>query len=153
MPEAIETMDRKTDAVLWPATGMDNYAQVILGTAVEIKVDAIEEHGASAGGQAIVDREIALGSHFAFGTLAGFDADTRVLQVTDYKEVPDIRGINNFRMVKLEYLKKSLSKNVASASLTVGAATISGGTQSSPSRGIATLYSGAATAAATGTVV
>lgn len=148
MPESLETCDRLQDAVLWPATGVDEYSNVTLGAAVEIKVDGIIDITKEGSGQAIVDRQIPIGSHFFFGTLAGFNPTKRILQVTEYMEVPDLKGQNKFRKVKLEWLKSALAKMGAQARLVLPAIRLSGGTEVNPSHGIGTLYLGAMTAAA-----
>lgn len=108
---AIETSDLRQKAVLWAATGFDDYGQVTVAAATEIKVRWVTGKKTDLGVQsdsvgfdstAAVDRHIPDGSILRLGSLRDLpDVLTDLNQVIDSKTTPDIKGRNTRRTVSL----------------------------------------------------
>ena len=110
------TRRRHQKAVLWPATGYDEYSEVEVSTGVEIDVrwewgkrDGLDAQGNTITIEAtvVVDREIAVGSKMWLGLLANYAAGETVLHVVNYKEVPDLKGRKYRRVVELSKLSSA----------------------------------------------
>lgn len=105
---AIEKVDLRTKAVLWPSTGLDNDGEHTHGSPVEImsrwelgRREIIGPDGSprAVDGAIQVDREIATGSLLWKGELADVSDASGLMSVEMYTEVPDDRGRHFFREV------------------------------------------------------
>lgn len=115
---AIETANRKQKAVLWAASGHDDYGEPKVNSAVELSVRWTEgrEETTDAQGEVVsydatvrVDREIAVGSVLWKGKLADVPSPTSDLfRVVARKTVPDLKGRDFERIVFLKRLSESL---------------------------------------------
>lgn len=106
---------RKQDAVLWAFAGVDNHGDIkVSATPVALKVRSEKETRESLDPNStatatsfllVVDQEIAEGGIIWFGALADVPDDTNDLtdlkQVVDYSEIPDVKGRNFRREVRL----------------------------------------------------
>jgi hypothetical protein len=108
---AIGKRNLKQDAVLWAASGTDDYGEVTVSAAIGIKVrwerenkEAIDALGATIAFEdaAFVDRDIADGSILWLGKLANLPNQPEDLrQVIQFAKIPDIKGRNFSRVVGL----------------------------------------------------
>lgn len=108
-----ETADRHQTAVLWPATGFDKYGDVTIadadGTQVKVrwedrKSESLDAQGNTIGTDAtvVVDRVIAVGSIMWQGKKDDLaDPPVNLKQVVEYSAIPDVKGRNIRRVVKL----------------------------------------------------
>lgn len=108
---APEVADRKQKAVLWAATGHDNFGRVTIAAKTEIRVRWVEkqQEGLNDKGEKIaidatvvVNREIAVGSIMWKGALDDVaDPPVGLKQVIAYNETPDIKNRKVRRTVLL----------------------------------------------------
>ena len=108
---AIESADRKQKAVLWAATGVDDYGEHKVSAAVEIRVrweekrrEGVNPNGNTIAVEAtvVVDRVIAIGSIMWLGKKADLaDPPVNLKQVMGRGEIPDTKGRKTRRTVLL----------------------------------------------------
>lgn len=109
---APEQSHRNQWAVLWPAVGVDNYGQPVVGDPVEVRVqwstarrEVVQANGSTVAldGTAIVDRVVPVGSHMWLGRLDDFppDGDTELMETKSFDSTPDIKGRFSFKTVGL----------------------------------------------------
>lgn len=104
---ALETRDLTQRAVLWPAQGYSDYGEAKVGAPVEVPVrwlwgqaEALDKDGGTVAldAQAVVDREVPVGSKMWLGTLEGWYAtgsggtDAMLLEVKTSSEALDLKG-------------------------------------------------------------
>lgn len=107
----LETSELNQRAVLWAASGTDNYGEHTVNAATEIAArwesglaEAVGAQGAviASSGTVVVDREIAVGSILWKGKLCDVPTPkTNLHQVIDYQETPDVKARNYRRVVTL----------------------------------------------------
>ena len=104
------TRRRHQKAVLWAATGYDEYSDIEVSAGVEIDVrwewgkrDGLDAQGNTITIEAtvVVDRKIAVGSKMWLGKLAAYETGETVLYVVNYDEIPDLKGRKYRRVVSL----------------------------------------------------
>lgn len=108
---ALEKLFRHQKAVLWEASGKDDYGEVTVDAAAEITVRWAERRREGVDPQgntiaidatAVVDREIAVGSIMWLGALVDLPTPlTDLNQVVNYNSIPDIKGREFYRTVSL----------------------------------------------------
>jgi hypothetical protein len=104
--------------VLWAAAGADNYGVQQVSAAVELSVrwdqtatHAVNAQGATEGYDAtvIVDREIAVGSIMALGTIESIgDTPTDLKVVKRLQKTPDLKGRKFHYVASLQNYNDSL---------------------------------------------
>lgn len=107
----LETSDLKQTAVLWAATGVDDYGEVELAAYVEIDVrwetgkrETIDAQGntIAVDSTVVADREVAVGSIMFLGDYDDYTNGTdTVFRVVDYKEIPDVKNRQVRRVLSL----------------------------------------------------
>lgn len=116
---AIEINDLHQKAVLWAATGYDDYGEPTIGSATGTEIDVrwIDEQSEVSdpkGGTiasiatVIVDQDIAVGSVMWLGELANYVASAVKMQVVDAQKIPDVKGRVFRRVLRLTKLSKEL---------------------------------------------
>ena len=113
---ALETLDRKQNATLWPWSGVDRYGEPTRGTGVAVKVrwnwvrrEVTDPQGntITIDADVVVDRKIAVNSTMWLGKLTNWPGDlldsedNEVMRVAVYDETPDIKGRKIRRTVGL----------------------------------------------------
>ncbi len=106
---ALEKLFRHQKAVLWEASGTDDYGEVTLDAAAEVTVRWTERQREGVDSQgntiaidasAVVDQQIAVGSIMWLGELVDLPAiPTNLKQVVNYGSVPDVKGREFWRTV------------------------------------------------------
>lgn len=112
---AFETMDRKQKAVLWAWTGVDEYGEPTVDRDAPIEIDVRWTEGRTedkdADGntiaydaQAVVDRDIRVGSIMWLGKLADFadTGDEALMRVAAQPKATDLKNRVTRRTVKLQ---------------------------------------------------
>lgn len=111
----MEDRDLHQKAVLWTATGKDDYGQVTVDAAyasgAEVSVrweegrrESLDANGNRIGidGRVAVDREIAVGSILWLGAKDDLpDAAVDLRQVVNYKTIPDVKNRASRRTVEV----------------------------------------------------
>ncbi len=118
MAHNIEVANMNQKAVLYAANGYDDYGEPKVAAAVEIDVrwltgrrESIDAQGNTIAldSQAVVDRNIPIGSALWLGALADIPSPVTDLQtVIDYQETPDIKARNFRRTITLAKLSDEL---------------------------------------------
>lgn len=108
MPD-IETMEMNQRAVLWPATGVDAYGQVKVGSPTEIPVrwedyrrEMLDESGQKfvTDTMVVVALDVPVNSLLWLGTLAEWEAtgeaqtDNGLQIVVQFGKIPDLKGVS-----------------------------------------------------------
>lgn len=105
-------------AVLWRATGYDEYGQVKIGSAEEIKtrweigkgeIRSPDESPIDVDAEVWVENEVEVGSLLWRGKKADLPASPSPLyQVVDYVEIPDLKGVSFERRLMVKRFKEEL---------------------------------------------
>ena len=113
-----ETSHLNQKALLWAASGFDDYGASTVGS-VPTEIDVRWEWGKKEGinnqgdpiaweATVVVDQEIAIGSVMWKGKRADYSTTETKMTVVDYREVPDIKGRRFRRIVHLARLSNTL---------------------------------------------
>lgn len=100
-------------AVLWPATGFDDYGKVSISTVTGVEIDVrwedVQEETLDSNGntvttdaRVVVDQDITVGSVMWQGALEDVASPpTNLKQVVSFGKIPDVKGRENRRVVRL----------------------------------------------------
>jgi len=115
---SLETSSLHQDATLWTLAGFDEYGEVTINAAVDIRVRwehvsqtilTAEDSPVRVDAEVWVDREIEVGSIIRRGKKASVPTPaTSVYRVDEYLEIPDLRAKNTEKRVLVTRFKESL---------------------------------------------